>query len=171
MFSEESIPHFQFSIQAYVVSLSLISPLIPLCCSSNGWDSTPDWSQKEQYPNFSSPNAWSPRPALSFVQSLLSQFFLLSRPIQLSDQGFCGDVACLSPFAQRFSLDLSSPLNCFTIYVRTSPPWCQYDAQQSHGPPTVSWGQSLMHLVSIKWEPCLLPDAGCCLKLQNVEAN
>ena len=29
----------------------------------------------------------------------------------------------------------------------------------------------LMHLVSTKWEPSLLPNAGCCLKLQNVEVN
>ena len=35
----------------------------------------------------------------------------------------------------------------------------------------VSWSQSLMNLVSTKWELCFLPCAGCCLMLQNVEVN
>ena len=34
--------------------------------------------------------------------------FLLERPIQLSVPGLCGDFVCLSAFAQRFNLDLST---------------------------------------------------------------
>ena len=51
---------------------------------------TPDWCHKEQYPNFSFPNVWPPcQPQLRII--LAEPVFLLSRPIQLSVQGFCGD--------------------------------------------------------------------------------
>ena len=50
--------------------------------------------------------------------------FLLGRPIQLSVQGFCGDVASLSMFAQRFGVSLSSPL------AQTRKDW----KQQIHDP-------------------------------------
>ena len=101
---------------------------------------TPDWSHKEQYPNFSFPSVWPPRlPQLHIF--LLSHFSLIRRPYQVSAQGFCGYFPCILTLAQRFGLDLSSlwhrPEETWNNYKSPS---CWPDLQQSHNPPTLSWG-------------------------------
>ena len=67
---------------------------------------------------------------------------------------------CVSVFAQRLSLDLS----CQT-QVRKNLEQLSRDPR----PQPVSWSQSLLSLISKRWELCLLPCAGCCLMLLNVE--
>ena len=47
--------------------------------------------------------------------------------------------------------------------------WSLSDLQQNRNPHPISWSQSLLSPVSTRWELCLLPCAGCCLKLLNVE--
>ena len=66
-------------------------------------------SHKEQYANFSFPNLSPPR--LPQLRKMFPEpIFLLARPSQLSVLRIYGDVACLSMFAQRLGLNLSSPL-------------------------------------------------------------
>ena len=92
---------------------------------------------------------------------------------------FCGDFVSPSMFAQRFGLDLSLSLwhrpektwnNCFAIHVRTS----LLDAS-----PTCNRIKIRRHFLeaSPEWttfqqcELCLLPCAGRCLTLQNVDVS
>ena len=65
---------------------------------------------------------------------------------------------CLSEFAQRLSLDLSSPKTQIRKHLE--------QLFRDPRPQLVSWSFSILSLVSGRWELCLLPCAGCCLMLQ-----
>ena len=88
----------------------------------------PGWCHEEQYPNSYFSNI-SASTSATASYNFAEPFSLFGRPIQPFAQDFCGNFACLSTFAQRFGLDLSS--HKF--------PWCQADVQQNRNPPTVSW--------------------------------
>ena len=113
------------------------------------------------------------------AQSPLSHF-PHSRPIQLSVHGFCEDFCpslnvCTTFWSPSLlSRDTDSERlenNCFTIHVRTSliNPSTVYNKitirhhLRDASPP--------IHQVSTKWEFCWLPNVGCCLMLQDVEAS
>ena len=72
-------------------SLFLISPIDLLDVAEIVQIQILDWSHEEQYQDFSFPNVWPPRlPPLRKI--FAESFSLLERPIQLSVQGFCGDL-------------------------------------------------------------------------------
>ena len=116
---------------------------------------------------------------LNFRDCAEPNFSLLARPVSFPFKDVLGDCRRLSMFAQSFGLDLSSSKTQIRkdlkqLFHDPCPHkfrWCQSDMQQNRHPPTVSWGWSLMNLASTQWELCLLPYAGCCSMLRNVEAN
>ena len=132
IFSEESFSHFQFSVQTFFLSLSLISPLIRLLwLQSLGLELLIDLTKGN----------------IRISQFPMLNVHISARPLQLSVQGFCGDFACLSMFAQRFGLGLSSPLtqtreDLKQLFHDPCPhkfPWRQPGLQQNRNLPTLSW--------------------------------
>ena len=173
-FSEESIPHFQFSIQAYLISLSLISPLIRLLlslgfklliiskraiseflfsqCFTSTCASAPYNLSSANFPPRTANSAFRTRILWRFHLSFNVCTMLGSRSLSFPLTQMRNNMKQLFPCPHQF-------------------PGCLSDLQQNHNPQPVSWSKSPLNIVSTKWELCLLPGAGCCLRPGNVEVS
>ena len=152
IFSEQSAPHFPVSTQI-IFSLWPLSAHWFACCSCNRWD-----SKKLLIVPIKSNISISPFPmfhlhvCLSF-EKLLSQFFLLERPVQLSNQGLCGDFPCLLTIAQRFDLNPPSPFDSdqadFSVWPLSAHrlAWCSWNRWDSNSW-LISWKAMSKFLVS-----------------------
>ena len=121
-------------------------------------------------PNFFLPNAFPPRlPQLGFM--FAEPVFLLARPIQLSVQGFRGDFACLSTFAQRFGLDLFSPLTQTRKDSVSRSMSAQVSLMLVRLATESQSANTFVRLVPDEPSFNKVPYAGCCLMLRNVEVH
>ena len=142
------------------------------CCSSNRWDSSSWWVSKR-----------------AISEYLFSQFLIISasasdnlswadlspeRLIQLSVPGTYGHCVCLSAFAQRSNLDLSSlstQILQHSQQFRGPLPrsWCQImSLQQNRNPLPVSW--CYKNPISTRLEKCYrVPAAARSWMLREVE--
>ena len=139
---------------------------------------TPDRSHKEQYPNFSLLYVFTSTSA-SASYDLCWANFLLAWPNQLSVQVFYGyfglsfnvgttfwsrSLFSFDTYSKRLETTVSRSMSAQVslLHVRLATEFVIRP---------VSSGWSLMNPVPTRWELCLLPCAGCCLKLRNVEVN